>query len=222
MTMFTPREYLSFSQMTLFEMSPEKYLEKYVYLRKEYVSQNMLYGSKIAKGLEDEEATGDPLLDLVMTRLPKFERMDKPVEGGPGAIEVYYERDKKNYRVPVLENSGGNIPLLAVPDTATGLYQAFKEYKTSTRKWTRRMADESGQITFYATTIWLATGISPKDQYIELVNVPVEYNKDGRLQPTNEIVRLPTKRTMADAIRMTRRMRNVWAGINELCKNELL
>mgnify|MGYP001612041812 CR=1 FL=1 len=196
-----PRAYLSFSAMTTFEMSPEKYLEKYIYGKKERTSRNMGYGSMLAKGLEDEEATGDPLLDLVMVQLPKFELMDVP-------LDAYLEDGKKM------------IHILAKPDTCKADYSAFKEYKTSVRKWTQKMADESGQITFYATAIWIATKKIPQD--IELVNVPVAYDAEGRLHPTGDIVRLPTRRCIADAIKMTRRMRTAWHGIIELCKNELL
>jgi len=201
--MLTPRPYLSFSQMTLFEMSPEKYIEKYIYGHKERISRNMAYGSQFANGLEDEEATGDPLLDLMMARIPKFELMDKPLEAD-------------------LPNGKETIHLLAKPDSAKKDYTAFYEYKTSVRRWTQRMADESGQITFYATTIWLAKKILPQNQDIELVNVPVQYSADGHLFPTGELVRLPTRRTMADLIKMTGRMRHAWAGIKQLCESEVL
>ena len=189
--------------MTTFEMSPEKYIEKYIYNKKERISRNMSYGSQMAKGLEDEEATGDPLLDLMMVRLPKFELMDVPFEA-----EL---PDKKDI-----------IRILARPDTAKADYTAFKEYKTSTRKWTQKMADESGQIDFYVTAIWLLTKLFPESVDIELVNVPVYYDAHGRLHPTSEIVRLPTKRTMANVIKTTGRMRHAWHGIQELCKSELL
>jgi len=206
--------------MTLFEMSPEKYLEKYVYGKRERISRNMSYGSQMAKGLEAEEATGDPLLDLVMARLPKFELMDKPIEailpvrGGLTACINAAESETTSGKEPEV------IHLLAKPDTAKADYTAFKEYKTSVRKWTQKMADDSGQITFYATTIWLAKGFIPQD--IELVDAVVEYDPDGRLRPTGDIWRFQTKRTMVDIIKMTGRMKKAWAGIKELCKNELL
>ena len=199
--MLTPRNYLSFSQMTLFEMSPEKYADRYLFGKKERISRNMSYGSMMAYGLEVEEATGDPLLDLMMARLPKFELMDKPIEAD-------------------LPDGKGVIHILAKPDTAKADYTAFKEYKTSVRKWTQRMANESGQITFYATTIWLKTKKIPQD--IELVNIETSYQDDGRLTVTGNMFRYPTTRTMSDIIKMTKRMRFVWYGIKELCEKELL
>lgn len=172
----------------------------------------------MAEGLEADEATGDPLLDLMMAKIPKFERMDKAVED-PRGPEITY-RQKEKARVPVLRNGKGSIPILAIPDTAKQDYSAFKEYKTSVRKWTQKMADQSGQITYYVTAIWLATGKIPQD--IELVNVQVEYQPDGSLQPTGDIWRFPTKRSMIDIIKMTARIKKAWAGIQALCEQELL
>ena len=199
--MLTPRPYLSFSQMTLFEMSPEKYADQYLFGKKQRINRNMAYGSLLADGLEAGESTGDPLLDLMMARLPKFELMDKSFEAD-------------------LPNGKETIKILAKPDTAQADYTAFAEYKTSVRKWTQKMVDESGQITFYATAMWLKTGKIPQD--IELVDVVVGYEPDGRLQPTGDILRFPTKRTMVDIIKMTGRMKRAWTGIKALCEKELL
>lgn len=214
--------------MATFEMSPEKYIEKYIYGKKERISRNIKYGSDLAEGLKDEEATGDPLLDLVMVKLPKYERMDLPIEYIPpyptdGTCKlITFERTGQQYCIPILKIGKEKIPLLAVPDTAKVDLTAFKEYKTSVRKWTQKMADESGQITFYATAIWLITKKIPENIEIELVNIPLYYDELGRLHPTGEIIRLTTKRTMVDIIKMISRIRKAWAGIKKLCKNELL
>lgn len=225
--MFRPREYLSFSQMTKFEMSPERFIAEYVHNEKQRTSRNMAYGSLLAKGLEDDEATGDPMLDLMAARIPKFEIRDQPIQYN-GGVCVWYARDKKNIYVPVLENGKEDIPLLAIPDTMKTDMSAFKEYKTSTRKWTQKMADDSGQVTFYATTIWIITGKIPQD--IELVNVPVRYKvvetsdgpmTTGELEPTGELVRLKTQRTMVDIIKMCGRIRKTWEGIAKLCEKEM-
>ena len=221
--MARPRPYLSFSQMTLFERDPEGYAEQYLYGKKQRLSRNIVYGGMLAEGLEHGEASGDPMLDAMMSKLPKFELMDHAViaKVGKGRFIRYARGSGLNEMyVPILENRGDDIPLLALPDTVKPDWSAFKEYKTSTRKWTQQMADESGQITFYATAMWLVTGKVPED--IELVNVPVAYDENGRLAPTGELVRLPTRRSMSDVIKMVSRMRKAWAGIKELCEKELL
>ena len=179
----------------------------------------MQYGSMMADGLEKDEMTGDPILDLMMSRIPKFDIMDKPVEARNG-VRTLFERDKKYYHIPVLPNGKESIPIMAIPDTAKADGTAFKEYKTSVRRWSQKMADDSGQIGFYATAIWLKTGQIPAD--IELVNVVVDYAADGSLVPTGELIRLKTKRDMSDIIKMTKRMRDAWIGIKKLCEQELL
>lgn len=219
--MIRPRPYLSFSQLAKFEMSPEKYAEEYIYGQKGRISRNMAYGSQLADGLENGEFSGDPLLDLMMAKLPKLDRADLPVED-PKGVDVEFNRHGKTtiIRVPVLKDGKEGIPLLAVPDTASADYMAFKEYKSSVRKWTQKMADDSGQITFYTTAIWIVTGKIPSD--IELVNVQTAYDGDGRLYPTGELFRFKTQRHMPEIIKMTSRMRKAWAGIKELCESELL
>lgn len=197
----TPRPYISFSQMTLFEMNPQKYVEQYIYGKKQRTTRNMAYGSLMADGLENDESTGDPVLDMMMAKIPKFEIRDK-------AFEVDLKDGKKK------------ITLLCKPDTMKEDMTAFKEYKTSVRAWSQKMADESGQITFYATGMWLKIGKIPQD--IELVDVVVQYNEDGSLTPTGEMLRFKTKRTMVDIIKMTGRIKRAWAGINKLCDSELL
>lgn len=216
-----PRAYLSFSQMTTFEQDPDRFIRQYIYHDKQRISRNMAYGSAMADGLEMDEATGDPMLDLVIARLPKFELMDKAVED-PDGTWITFKRNNREIRacVPILRDKKEQIPILALPDTAKADYTAFREYKTSVRRWTQRMADESGQVTFYATAIWLAKGFIPQD--IELVNAQVEYLDDGRLQPTGDILRFPTRRSMIDVIKMTSRIKKAWAGIDDLCKKELL
>lgn len=187
--------------MSLFERSPEEWADYYLYDKRPKVSKNMRFGSDLADGLEAGEATGDPLLDLMASKLPKFELMDIPV--------VAWLKDKKE-----------EIQLLAKPDTCKADYSAFKEYKTSVRKWTQKMVDESNQITFYAMVIWLKTGKIPQD--IELVDVQTAYTENGGLTVTGEMWRFPTKRSMTDIIKMTARARRTWAGIKKLVEQELL
>lgn len=207
--------------MTTYEMSPRKFIDQYIYGKKQRVSRNMAYGSLMAQSLEDEEFSGDPLLDIMITKVPKLDIHDKPIQCENG-IEVMFSQRGKNelVKVPFLLDGKEKIPLLAVPDTAAKGYVAFKEDKTSVRKWTQKMADESGQITFYVTAIYLGYGFICED--IELINVPVEYQEDGSLSPTGEIIRYRTKRDMVDIIKMTKRIKKAWKGIGELAQAELL
>jgi len=200
--MLTPRPYLSYSQCTLFERSPELYKQQYIYGKKQRETINMAYGSLMADGLENDEITGDPILDLMMCHLPKYELMDIGFEVGlPGGKEI--------------------ITILAKPDSAKADYTAFYEYKLSTRKWTQKMVDTSDQLTFYAMAMWLKTHKIPQE--IELCVVEVEYiGTRGKLRPTGQIKRFKTKRSMIQIIKMTSRVKKCWHGIQQLCEQELL
>ena len=199
--MITPRYYISFSAMALFEKSPEQWADIYLRDCYQYTNVNMRYGSLMADALEKNELSGDPALDLMIENIPKFELMDKPIEAN-------------------LKNGKDVIIVLAKPDTAKADYTAFKEFKTSLKRWTQKMADDSDQITFYATTIWLKTGKIPQD--IELANVRVKYTKNGKLIPTGELTIIPTTRTMVDIIKMIARIRKNWKLIQQFCEKELL
>lgn len=212
--------YLSFSSMATFEMSPEKWVRQYIYGEKQRITRNMSFGSKLAYAMENDELSGDPALDIMMSKLPKLDQADKIVEDEEKGIEIFYPHDGKKYVVPFLVDKKIKIPLVAKPDSAKNDYSKFIEYKTSTRLWTEKMVSESGQLSFYATAIWLKTGKIPED--IELVCVVVKYNEDGSLTPTGEMKVYKTKRTMVDIIKMCARMRRAWLGIQKLCENELL
>lgn len=190
----TPQGYLSWSQLTLWESSPERYAEKYFYGKKTPINRGMAFGKKMADGLERDEMTGDMALDMIMVQIPKFEVMDKEFRA-----EL---KDGKN-----------TIIILAKPDTMKADLTAFKEYKTGVTRWTKKKVDECGQITFYAMAIWLKTGKIPQD--IELVDVATKQALDGKIEATGDVIRHPTARTMADILRMMVRVKKCWAGINK-------
>src|SRR4030042_4096635 len=106
----TPRQYLSWSAMDLFERSIERWKEVYLYDQKMKINSGMAFGSLMAAGLEYGEATGDAVLDLLIEKLPKFEIMDKAVE-----CQLNTGRGKEP------------IPILIKPDTMKEDMTAFKE-----------------------------------------------------------------------------------------------
>lgn len=164
----------------------------------------MAFGRTMAEGLESGEATGDAVLDLAMAGIPKFELMDKEFRSE-------------------LPNGKKKIILLCKPDTSKSDYSSFKEYKTGQEKWTRAKVDAFGQITFYATGIYLLTGRIPSD--IELVHVETEKDPGdplgGKIRATGDIHRHPTKRSMQDILVMMVRMKKAWAQIERISEKEL-
>jgi len=191
--------------MDLFERNVEKWKKLYIYGEEMTINSGMEFGRKMAEGLENDEITGDMALDLIMERLPKFEIMDKPVEA-------------------VLGKGKTAVPLLAKPDTMKADMTAFKEYKTGQEPWSRKKVDESGQVTFYATVLFILSGKIPHD--IELVHVQTAKHGNGapdaKISATGDIYRHPTKRSMGQILNMMVRMRKCWEGIQRVTAEEML
>jgi hypothetical protein len=191
--------------MDLFERSKDRWIAVYIDNQKNFINSGMTFGRMMAEGLENDEGTGDIELDLVMARIPKFEIRDK-------SIEAEMKVGKKI------------VTLLAKPDTIKKDYSAFKEDKTGPRgSWSQKKVDDCGQITFYATVVYVKTGKIPQD--IELVHVETEKVDDGslggKIAATGEIYRYKTKRNLAQVLNMMVRMKKAQEGIEKLCEEIL-
>lgn len=199
-----PRPYLSWSSMDLFERNPERWKQIYIYDEQNRINQGMAFGRQMAEGLESGEATGDPILDLIMARLPKFEIMD----------QIFDAELKDGKKI---------ITIRAKPDTMKSDFSAFKEYKTGQSAWTQKQVDNFGQITFYATAMFLKTGKIPQD--IELVHILTEKEDkdalDAKIGATGQIKRYPTKRNTAQILKMMGGMQKAWRGMQKLVEDEL-
>lgn len=197
----TPRPYLSWTQMDLFETSPDQYVRTYIggEARRSNMGQDL--GKEIANGLETGENTGDITKDLVIAKLPKFELMDNEFKA-----EILISKEK--------------IPLFAKIDSAKKDLSSIIEYKTGLEKypWNQIKADKWDQITFYCVVVHAITGKIPQS---ELVWAPTRI-VDGNPELTGEIKRFKTTRTTADILKFKIRMKKCWLGIIELVKSEIL
>ena len=203
--MITPRDYLSYSSMDLLERNEQKWIEQYIYGKKNRINRGMAFGKTMADSLESDEASGDILLDLVIEMIPKFEIMDQPFTAE-------------------LKTGKKKIQIHCRPDTMKKDMSAFKEYKSGQGAWTQKKVDENVQITFYATGMYLKTGKIPND--IELVHALTEKEDeeqlDSKLRATGEIKRYKTIRTMSQILDMMVRMKKAQAKIEEICEREIL
>lgn len=196
----TPRPYISYSQLTLWEKSPDEYVDVYLRGKKLPINRGMAFGKQLAEGLEKDESVGNPIIDLLSASLPRFEAMEHE-------LRVDYKRGKEV------------IPLLCRLDTAKRNLTGFYEYKTGQTAWSKKKVDEWDQITFYATAIFLATGKIPTD--IELIHIFTAADENGRIEPTGDIVRYPTIRRMPQILNMMIRISKAWSGINKRFNEEL-
>ena len=199
--MIRPRPYLSWSQLTLFESSLERYMDIYIDESRMSINRGMAFGKEIADALEKEEATGDPIKDLLISQIPKFEIMEAELEA-------------------TLKLGKTEIPLYGKADTAKKNLTAFKEYKTGQTSWSQKQVDNHGQITLYCTIIRARTGKIPQD--IELVYIPTKRLPDGNIEFTGDIHRIRTERKLSDILKMEVRIKKAWEAIGKMCEDKLL
>jgi len=192
---------LSWSQLTLFEGSPESYRKVYIDGGRIPINRGMALGKEISDALETGEVTGDPIKDLVISQIPKF-----------GVMEAELKATLKLGKI--------EIPLLGYADTAKKNLSKFKEYKTGQIAWSQKQVDNHGQITFYCTIIRAKTGKIPKD--IELVYAPTKKLPDGRIELTGDVHIIKTKRTLMDILKMEVKIKKAWEAIGKMCEEELL
>jgi len=192
---------LSWSQLTLFEGSPESYRKVYIDGGRIPINRGMALGKRIANALETGEETGDPIMDLVISQIPKLDIMEAELRG--------------TIKIGKIE-----IPMFGKADTAKKNLTAFKEYKTGKTRWTKKQADNHGQITLYCTIIRAMTGKIPKD--IELVHALTQELPDGKFELTGDVYRIKTSRALKDILQMEVRIKKAWEGIGQMCEEELL
>lgn len=198
--MLTPKPYLSWTQLDMFERSPEQYKRIYIDGGRVPINRGMALGKEVAESLETGHKTGNTIKDLLIEKLPK---LDIP--------EL------------IIETVVNGVPVKCVIDTASSNLGAFKEYKTGATPWDQKKADSHGQITFYCAAIQALTDKIPDD--IELIWAPTKYIQgDYDMVPelTGEILRFKTKRTTADLLKIKVRIKKAWDGIKKMTEEELI
>jgi len=201
--MITPRGYLSWSQLFLWESAPERYKDYYLdgIGNSIPLSRGVVLGKDVATALETGEETGDELRDLVIAQIPRLADSEREI--------------KATIKIGKIE-----IPLLGKLDASSKDLMTIKEYKTGQTKWTQKLVDKQGQITMYCVIIQALTGEIPKD--IELVHIPTKADEDGKLELTGDIIIIPTERTTIDILKMKSRIKKAWLEIGKMCEEAII
>lgn len=208
-SIWTPRPYLSFTQMDVLEQSEQKYCEIYFEGKKRLINRGMAFGKIADEADENGELTGDATLDLLMSQIPEI--------GKP-----QYEIGDKTGKEPV---TLGGVPLYGKLDRGRKLPSRFigQERKTGIGRWTQKMVDESAQVTFYFTLIYAAFKIKPENVEFTLWYIPTEYDASGRIQCTGENpIPFKTTRKFSDILAMSARQNRAWTRIQELSIEQLV
>lgn len=182
--------YISWSQLSTWEWSPAKYKKSYI----DGIWEDNIYfalGSKLSDALEHRESpTDDPVIDELRKQIPDFPcreyRMTESFEG----ILLHGRLD-------------GFDPKKLI----------IREDKTGTVKWTQKRVDTSGQITFYATLVWLKFKKLPKEINLYWAETKLENEK---LFLTGKIKHFKTSRELKDIILLRGRIEKAKRGIDAL------
>src|SRR5215471_16726184 len=130
---YSPRPYLSWSQIQLFERSPDLYARKYIYGEDEEETAAMTLGKRLSLALETQEETGDDALDNLVALFPHYPKREYEIKANMDGVEV---------------------PLYGVLDGFDPKRLRIGENKSG-KFWNQNMVDESGQLKMYALLVWL-------------------------------------------------------------------
>jgi hypothetical protein len=195
----TPRPYLSWSQLSLWEKSPYEYAKHYIYgatINNPHIELGKKLAEVLEKGWEDEEDFDIKNLDIELARI---------------LLPTYPEKEVE------LKAEVDGVPILGKLDGFDRDRLIIGEYKTGIQEWTQERVDNHGQLTFYALLVYLNFGKLPSQ--INLYWIPVRYDGYDIVLSDNTQI-FETKRTMKDLLDMGVRIKRAWEGIKELCKQE--
>jgi hypothetical protein len=190
----SPRPYLSWSQISLFERSPEWYAKKYLFAQQEEQTDSMRFGKRFAQALELQQKTGDDALDNLVSVFPKYPLREFQIEAQLEGVEV---------------------PLYGVLDAFDPETLRIGEFKTG-RLWTQEMVNESGQLKMYALLVWLKFQQLPGE--VRLHWAETQSTEDGTIAFTGEIQSFAASIGLNDLRLFSARVRTVWQEIKILTK----
>ncbi len=148
--LLNPRGYLSATQIEMWMTNRPKYEEKYFHgEEKEFENDFMGFGKKVADALESGEKTGDEITDMVISSIPKYEKIEHemcmPLKTKHGYIKLLGKLDTFEEK-PILH---------------------FREYKTGSKPWTRYRAQTHRQLLHYDLLIHIRYGMMAKERYLD-------------------------------------------------------
>lgn len=170
--LLNPRGYLSWTQVDMWQHSPQRYIRKYILNQDtEFRNSGIEHGKRTSEALE----TGDYGEDDVMTAV--------------GSLLPRYTHAEHEIRVP-MDTIYGQVVLLGKLDTFHDVTLAFREYKTGRVKWDINRAKKHKQLPHYATLIFLKHGQVPPGAHLDWIETR---EVDGQVEFTGKIESYPVK-----------------------------
>ncbi len=183
-----PKTYLSYSQISLWKSSPQRYIELYMNNNQAMRLNNsgLAYGKVVADALEKGVETGDILTDAAMLLLPKYDVADKEIRA-------------------TVKTKDGCFDIIGRPDSLDSKTKEFYEFKSGKGRWTLNKAQKHPQLIFYALLIYLAYGVVLKGAkliWIQTEDV-IEPYKEGDWLPGDKKSIKPTGRIEVFVVNFT-------------------
>lgn len=200
-----PRGYLSWSAYHTFTRNREQYIRHYFYgepgIRH---TPSIQFGHTFAKHLDQKkkrkrEVHPDPVVEMAIQAVPVLKSSEHKMEAK-------------------LPSKHGIIRLIGTLDDYDPKTHDFNEMKTGARRWTQGLAENHGQMKFYALMIWL--NHNTVDEKKKLIWIQTE--RDGwEVRPTGKITEFPVRITLPQLLKFSRSVIDVAKEIHDLYVEEI-
>lgn len=173
-TMILPKPYLSWSQLTMWVKSPDRYRKEYFESTDKLDTKYLRFGSSFASMVED---LGD-IMRRVLDREGAIQILSRDYPMSEAMREVLMELDIDGISEYQIGNSmregdvtpickvGGIVPCFSLLDIYNPQRNAIREYKTGKAPWTKAKVLKHDQLLFYAVML-MAIG-KPMPEYCDL------------------------------------------------------
>lgn len=193
-----PKGYLSPSALDLWEKDRKEYGRRYFEDEKGYESAEMRFGTRVHKAIEKKHDE-DPTIDLIANTVEKYDGHE---------VET----------TVLLPTIYGDIPLFGKIDNLDFETKDFKDWKTSKNPWTKKMAQSSTQIPFYALMLETLTKRRPKKGSIVWLQTE---GKNENLRLTGHFEEFPVEITETMLEEVKKRIIKACLGIDQAYRQYL-
>jgi len=192
----TPKPHLSYSQIIIFERSPEAYARVYLLGEEKYTNAKMGFGKRFAEAFV--ENTEDRAIEVSKYHFIHYQKQEFEVTA-------------------IIPHKPTQITFKAVFDGYTRKTAHIGERKTGSIVWSQEKVDNNFQLSVYALVHWLKFKKLPKRITLEWLETTEE---DGEIEIVNfKPLVFETSRTLAQCASAAQRIFKAYEGIEQLTKN---
>lgn len=202
-----PRGYLSWSAMQTFKRNKEQFIRHYIYGEPhEYNSPSIDFGKTFAEDIEKRKKHADPVMDTMLRSIPKMPRAEYAMDA-------------------IIPSKYGKFKVVGKLDQFDPMSGDFDEFKTGFRKWTQNMAQEHGQMKFYAMMVYLKLGITASKKTLVWIETerrenPYTGSPEG-IVLTGNVKRFTVGYTLADILTFMDEVSDVAKEISDIYQEEI-